>query len=154
MPGANDMNEDEYLQKRLEDQIAWYNKRSWANKQAFMTLRTVEIVAAAFIPLLSGYVRQPSPLQLIVGILGLVVAVIAGLLGLFQFQENWVTYRSTAEALKHEKFLYLTRAEPYDAGEPFRLLVQRIEGLISEEQAAWVQYSKGKPAAPARAGDA
>jgi hypothetical protein len=147
------MNEDEYLQKRLDDQIAWYSTRSRANKRAFMTLRTVEIVAAALIPLLSGYVKQLSALQIVSGTLGLVVAVIAGLLGLFQFQENWVTYRSTTEALKHEKFLYLTRAEPYDTDEPFRRLVQRVEGLISKEQAAWVQYGKGKPAPTAQGGN-
>src|SRR2546428_349798 len=139
MPGSIVMSEDEYLQKRVEEQIAWYSRRSRVNKQAFMTLRIIEIIAAALIPLLSGYVKQLNWLQFVVGVLGLIVAVIAGVLGLYQFQENWVTYRSTAEALKHEKFLYATRAEPYDAADSFRVFTQRVEGLISKEQAAWVQ---------------
>jgi hypothetical protein len=29
------------------------------------------------------------------------------------FQINWVLYRSTAEALIHEKYLYLSGAGPY-----------------------------------------
>lgn len=32
---------------------------------------------------------------------------------LFQFQQNWITYRATAEALKHEQFLFLSEAGPY-----------------------------------------
>jgi hypothetical protein len=31
---------------------------------------------------------------------------------LYQFQEHWITYRSTAEALKQECYLYLARAGP------------------------------------------
>ncbi|MHC6591591.1 DUF4231 domain-containing protein [Arthrobacter sp. C152] len=32
---------------------------------------------------------------------------------LYQFQERWITYRSTAAALKHERYLYLAKAGPY-----------------------------------------
>ncbi|HEY7555211.1 MAG TPA: DUF4231 domain-containing protein [Candidatus Binatia bacterium] len=75
----------------------------------------------------------------LVAALGLVIAVIAGILGLFQFQENWTSYRSTCEALKQEKFLFLTETEPYDHNEPFPLFVQRVEGLMAKEHSAWAQ---------------
>jgi len=32
---------------------------------------------------------------------------------LYQFHEHWVVYRSTAEALKHERYLHLAEATPY-----------------------------------------
>jgi hypothetical protein len=48
-----------------------------------------------------------------------------------------VLYRSTAEALKHEKFLFLSCAGPYATGDRQRVLAERLEGLISQEHARW-----------------
>jgi hypothetical protein len=57
---------------------------------------------------------------------------------LFQFQQNWTGYRATAEALKHEKFLYLSHASPYaDGSRRGAILAERVEGLVSQEHAAW-----------------
>jgi uncharacterized protein DUF4231 len=134
------MNEDEYMQTRVDGQIEWYNRKSEANQQWFRVLRIVEIVAAASIPLLAGYADTLAPIKLVVGTLGLLVAVIAGVLGLYQFQELWTGYRTTCEALKQEKYLFLTKTEPYDELEPFPLLVQRIENLISKEHSSWIQH--------------
>ena len=64
--------------------------------------------------------------------------VLEGFQQLFQFQQNWITYRATSEALKHEKFLYLTRAGPYrDSPAPDAVLAERVEGLVSQEHSAW-----------------
>jgi hypothetical protein len=54
---------------------------------------------------------------------------------LYQLQEHWISYRSTAEALKHKHSLYLARAGPYTREDRHRLLAERIEGLISQEHA-------------------
>jgi hypothetical protein len=50
--------------------------------------------------------------------------------------------------LKHEKFLFLTGAEPYNVAEPFGLFVNRVESLISKENTQWKLYMKNeqKPA--------
>lgn len=41
------------------------------------------------------------------------IVVFEGAQHLYQLQEDWISYRSTAEALKHERYLYLARAGPY-----------------------------------------
>jgi hypothetical protein len=52
---------------------------------------------------------------------------------LFQYQQNWITYRSTCESLKHEKYLYLSAAGSYaNALRPQALLSERVEGLVSQ----------------------
>jgi hypothetical protein len=61
-----------------------------------------------------------------------------GLQQLNQYQANWITYRSTCEALEHEKFLFLAKAGPYGAAADARvLLAERIESLVSQEHAKW-----------------
>ena len=66
-----------------------------------------------------------------------------GLQQLQQYQQNWTTYRSTCERLKHEKYLYLAQAGPYTkAPRPDALLAERVEGLVSQEHAAWVSQQQ------------
>ena len=104
------MNAEEYLKDRVEDQIVWYDSKSMKNQWWFKRLRLIEISAAATIPLLAGLVALdgPSLIPVVVGILGAMVAVIAGVLGLYQFEHRWTQYRTTSETLKKEKFLFLT----------------------------------------------
>ena len=71
--------------------------------------------------------------------MGVAVALITGLVTLYRFQENWIEYRTTAETLKHEKYLYLTRSAPYDGDNAFHRLVVTIESTISKETTAWSQ---------------
>ena len=65
------------------------------------------------------------------------VVVLEGLQQLNQWQSNWVLYRSTAEALKHERFLYLANAGPYRGRDRSRVLAEKVEGLVSQEHAKW-----------------
>lgn len=136
------MNEQDYLEQRVQDQISWYEARSASAQLWFKRLRSAEIVAAALIPLLAGYSAQSPAATATIGFLGALVAVIAGLLGLYQHQERWLNYRSTAEALKREKFLFLTRSTPYHEGEPFPRFVQNVESLMGQENTGWAKSSK------------
>jgi hypothetical protein len=129
------MEPEEYIEQRLNDQIVWYDRKSSANQRWFKRLRFAEIVAAATIPFLSGFAGNSLPIKIAIGALGVVVAVIASLLGLLQLQEHWIEYRATAESLRREKFLFLTQTEPYDKDDAFHLVVQRSKARLSKENA-------------------
>jgi Protein of unknown function (DUF4231) len=130
---------EEYIKQRLNDQISWYEHKSSTSQRWFKWLRFTEIVAAATIPFLSGFAGDSFPIKIAIGALGVIVAVIASLLGLLHLQEHWIEYRARAELLKKEKFLFLTQTEPYDKGDAFHLLVQHVEALLSKESIEWVQ---------------
>ena len=73
--------------------------------------------------------------------IGVGAVVLEGLQQLNQWQHNWITYRSTCEALRHEKYSYLGRSGSYDGmddTEAFKALVERTEALISTEHAKWI----------------
>src|SRR5205809_1237369 len=130
---------EEYIEQRLSDQIDWYDRKSGTNQRWFKRLRFGEIVAAAIIPFLSGFAGNSFSIKIAIGALGVVVAVIASLLGLLQLQEHWIEYRATAESLRKEKFLFLTQTEPYDKDDAFHRFVQRVESLLSKENTEWAQ---------------
>jgi len=133
------MDADTYLKERVEDQIVWYDRRSAFNKRWFISLRAVEIAAAATVPFLSGFTGNRW-IGVTVGIIGIIITLCAGVTHLCQFQERWIEYRTTAEALKKEKFLFVTKTEPYDGDDAFPILVQRMETLVSKENVTWAQY--------------
>jgi hypothetical protein len=123
-----------YAWNRLSDQLDWYDGKSAHHRVWFQRLKVLQIVAAAAIPVVAG----AGAGAWITGTLGASIVVLEGVQQLFQFQQNWLGYRATAEALKHEEFLYLSRAGPYhDAPTPKVLLAERVEDLVSQEHAAW-----------------
>jgi hypothetical protein len=120
---------------RLVDQLAWYDRKSVAAQRAFKRLKVIEVIIAAAVPVVAG-VRWPA---WVTAILGAAVVVLEAVQQLYQWQTNWVLYRSTAEALKHEKYLSLSGAGPYATADRLRLLAERVEGLVSQEHAKWTQ---------------
>ena len=133
----NNMNEAEINPAlgRLEEQCKWYSEKSAENKRWFQSLKVIEIVAAAVIPFAAGY----SGLTVLTGLLGVLIVVLEGLQGIYQFHDNWIAYRSTNEALKHEKYLWQAKAGPYkDAANPYAMFAERVESLVSIEHAKWV----------------
>ena len=139
------MDESEYIKDRLDDQINWYNKKSMKNQKAFKGFQLCLIILAAAIPLLSGFMAQekaPAILPYIIAALGFFVTIISAILGLYKFQEIWTSYRTTCETLQREKFLYLTKTDPYSDDNAFNELVERVEMLLSTERMSWAALMK------------
>jgi Protein of unknown function (DUF4231) len=136
---------DDPTWKRLEDAIDWYDRRSGENQRLYRWLKLLELAVAAALPVVAGI---GSPVW-VTGGLAAVVVVMEGAQHLFQFQEHWITYRSTAESLKHEHYLYLARAGPY-AGEDRRSrLATRTEALLSQEHVRWIAGQRNATSQPA-----
>ncbi len=87
--------------ERLEAQLSWYDTKSMWNQKWYKRLKVAEIIAAAIIPFAAGF----EGLGILTGILGVLIVIFIGIQSLNQYHDNWISYRSTAEQLKHEKYL-------------------------------------------------
>jgi hypothetical protein len=120
------------------------DRKSLNAQRAFKRIKVVEIVAAALIPFLAAL--NLTAVTWVMGGLGFLVTVLEGLLHVNQYQQNWITYRSTCESVKHEKYFYLGKAGPYaNATDPHALLAERIESLVSQEHAKWASLEQQQP---------
>jgi Protein of unknown function (DUF4231) len=130
---------------RLNDEIAWYDRKSNYNQRAFKLLKGWTIIAAALVPLLAAFgVRDVR----IASAIAASIAIVEGIQQLNQYQTNWILFRSTCESLKHENFLYLSSGGPYrNIENPLALLAERVEGLVSQEQAKWTS-AREEPVKP------
>ena len=136
---------------RLEDQITWYGHKSAFHKKYFYALKFVTLMAGAAIPLVSVLTLTERLSLILTAILGALIVVIEGLQQLYQLQTNWIMYRSTCEHLKHEKYLFMAGAGTYaNAHNPHGLLAERIESLVSQENARWtsIQVMGPSPRSP------
>lgn len=135
------IDQDTYIKERVDDQLSWYESKSSTNKNMYRRLAILEMSIALCIPFLTSYIDDLHPtLKYAVGILGVSIGLIAGLNTLMKYQENWVEYRTTAENLKQEKYLFMTKTGEYGKSDAFQRFVLRIEGILSKENSQWGNY--------------
>ena len=126
--------------ERLEDQIGWYDRKSRYAQRMYKGLKISQISAAALLPFLAAFDKIPP---WVAGGIGVLIVVLEGLQQLNRYHDLWSSYRSTCEALRHEKHFYLGKAGPYAAvATPDVLLVERVESMISQEHAKWTLVQK------------
>ncbi len=118
---------------RLDEQLTYYRCESRRAKRAYFRVKVVQIVVGATIPVLAAS-----------GVAGWITACVAaipvmaeGVQQLFQWHGNWLRARSTAEALKNEKFLYLAEAGPYAAATRRAIFAERVTALVAKETGDW-----------------
>ena len=128
-----------YMKCRVDDQMNWYDNKSIRNRKWFFRFQILTIVISALIPVISllSIHFDDLPTMLIAGTLGASVTAFAAVTSLCKFQDHWMTYRATCEALKHEKYLFRTKTEPYTDKDAYHRFVQRVEFLISQEHTNW-----------------
>lgn len=135
------MNSADYIKLRVEDQINWMEGKSKWNQSRYKVLKVIEIVAAAMIPLLVSYQGTMETLKTFLGVttglLGVLIVILSSIRQLYKYQENWLTYRTTLESLKRERFLFETGASPYDDALAFQKFVANIESLLAKENESW-----------------
>jgi hypothetical protein len=124
---------------RLNDQLDWYDKKSGDNQKRYKQIKVAQLVLAGSIPVFA--LVGDTWGRWVTAILGASVAILEGLQQLGQYNNLWVSYRATAEQLKHEKYLFLAHSGPYKGLKEegaLSLLAERVEERVSTEHAKWV----------------
>ena len=133
------MNLQEYITQRVDDQIKFLSNRSRLNKLWFTLLVTSQILLAAMLPVITN-AKLEFPLgitqNILVSSIGVLIVISTGLLNLNKYQEKWLNYRKTCEKLKQEKYVFLTRSTEYQI-DNISDFVSRIEGILGSENEEW-----------------
>jgi Protein of unknown function (DUF4231) len=149
MLGSNCVTEPEhdYIKETLEDQIKWHSGKARENKKKFHMLQIIIIITSTSVPV----VNTVSPTGYWLRITWLNIVIVTSLLQLHKYQENWIIYRTTAELLKKEKYLYLNSAGDYSGlglDERKKSLVERVELIVSSETSKY--FTIRKPERPSQ----
>jgi hypothetical protein len=126
---------DDYLSGRLEEQIAFYEKAAGRAKQMHVRLQSAIIVLSVMVPVAVSHPQEWSGWQrILVLAASLLLPAMTGLTSFRKYGETWISYRTTAELLKTEKYLFLTGSGRYrDNPNAFHDLVEAVEALLIAE---------------------
>jgi Protein of unknown function (DUF4231) len=135
------------VEQLLSGQISFYDHRAWQFRTAYRALKILQIVAAASIPVF----EIVKVWTWVVASLASLIVVLETIQQVFQLYQTWISYRVAGEALRRERNLYMATAGRYhDADDPVRLLAERIEELVAQEQNQWQALRESVQTAPTR----
>ena len=135
---------EDYIEKRYKKQLQYYEKHASDHRVKFYISQIVIIVTSALIPIINTIPTDNNAninaIKMASSIFGFIIIVATGFLQLTRSQENWISYRSTAELLKSEYNLFKMKSGDYsnekmgnDQTKREQLFVNRIETIISQE---------------------
>jgi hypothetical protein len=141
-----------YFESVLEDQRNWYEAKAGQYKYKHLFFAIAVIVTGALISVIQVFADRPWVAGA-TALLGAAVTVFRAIDTLVRPNETWQAYRKAAEGMKREYRLYINNAGDYrgvaDEEAAYRLLVERVETVITEEQQLfWQNHSvaAGEPA--------
>lgn len=138
------MEAKEYVSGRLENQIKWYSNKSSKCQKWYKWLNGYAYFFALLLAPMGYYIEQQFYLRQGMAIIGIIIAILNFFKSQNKYHENWINYRTTAELLKHEKFLFLAKAGEYDSADAYKKLVERTESIISSENIDWARIHNEK----------
>ncbi|RKR05592.1 uncharacterized protein DUF4231 [Flavobacterium sp. 90] len=131
---------ENYIIQRVDDQIRYYSIASSRNRLLYLTIMTFQIFLGAYLPILTR-VSLSLNIDLQISLIGAFIIILTGLQGIGNFKEKWVLYRKTAEKIKQEKFKFLTIPDKYKEEEFFNF-VRKIEEIFASENNEWIDSAK------------
>ncbi len=135
---------DYYFRTVLDGQREWYSKGAGKQKRRYLAFAICVIVLGALISLLQ-VLDTAAWVRYLTAALGAAVSISRAVDALLRPGETWQAYRKASEGMKREYRLYLNNADAYagaeDEASAYRLLVERVETLIAEEQQLFWQVS-------------
>ena len=144
------INDEKYIAERLDSQMNWYDRKSSENKKKYKRIKRAEAVIAALIPVVITFgafkIVQENDLgvylQVLAALAGVALVIMNSFLELDEHYKLWKEYRVTCEMMRHERYMYMTRSEPYDEADAFPRLVEKIEAILNSETQRWKQIDK------------
>ena len=135
---------DEYLTKRYQDQINYYEKASARNQQKYKNYQWLLILLSTLTTILAALPNGKFELKYIIVLTSGIVTILSTALKTFQYQELWLSYRKTIEQLKPEIYYYQLHVGDYSQPGVDRetLFVSRVEGILGKEHEAWPIFKK------------
>jgi Protein of unknown function (DUF4231) len=139
---------DYYFLTVLENQQEWYTVKAVTQKRRHLFFALSVIILGALISCLQA-IEAAAWVRYLTASLGASVSVFRAVDALLRPGETWQGYRKASENMKREFRLYVNNADVYSvvSGEDaaYRLLVERVETVLAEEQQLFWQFQTKNP---------
>ena len=122
------------LWQELVAVFGWYDSAATRSRLLYQGLKLTAITLGAVVTVLAA---TGAPSALTASLAGSVV-VMEGAQQMFQFHPNWISYRESAEKLRHQAFRYVAGVSPFDDPATRRArLAASLRDATTKESATW-----------------
>ena len=130
--------DDTAIKKYLADDYAkaacFYDERAAQSKRWYRGLSTYLIVIAALLTPLVAFAPDHVGWRIISAVLSATIVISTGLLAHLKCHENWLSYRSSWDALERERRSFETKTGSYGSvADTGALFVERVEAVLAGE---------------------
>lgn len=133
-------NFQEFYEDFYKDQFEWYDDKAVNNKNYYRVMKVIEIALAAALPIAAtifAVTREPSWQWAIIVFAALLI-IVEALEWNLNYQKKWMNYRTTAEGLRREEYMFKMGTGEYDGSDdPEKLFAERVLALTSREHRYW-----------------
>jgi hypothetical protein len=140
--GVSEMveNFDEFYEDFYEPQFQWYDDKAVSNKRYHRLIKIAQITLASFLPVAVSLFPVTSnefwKNAIIVAAVALII--LEALESYLNYQKKWMNYRTTAEGLRREEYMFKTKTGEYEGvDDPEKVFVERVMALTSQENRYW-----------------
>jgi hypothetical protein len=145
LPDIVDLRPDDPVRQNVDQSIIWFDQNARRSMHAHFTLRTLQIILAAAIPvtqvLWTGLGARASA-----AILGALVAVVQGIDILHHYGQHYIAWRNTAQQLRRERYLFSIHAASYanppQGYDARRLLAEHVDSITAAESHQWLAFQE------------
>lgn len=128
----------DFYENRYKNQLNWLNSKSAHYKKLYCWGQFVVIVCSTSVPFLikSGFPCSEN----ISALVSLIAAILGGLLFAFAPFKLWQQYRTTAEALVSEYWMFKCGLDKYEKAEnPEKMFAENVQAILKAEHVNWVK---------------
>ncbi len=127
-----------FLKKRYEDQLQWFEAKAAAQKRRYHVLQTSVVVISSSMPVM--VTMMPPTQNWITASASVMLALGTALLKMLHLPEAWINYRDTAQALRQEQSWMEFQTGVYaelDPASARRKFIDRVEDILLKESGTW-----------------
>ncbi len=130
----------DYIDNRLKNQIEYYRKTSKACQRKYKIISILNIILSAIIPSISLMTDLNNYVKYVVAIIGSTSAICTSIIYFCKYKERWLQSRITLELIKSELAKYNTHTCQYrnlNFEDCYNLLVENCEQYLCQEHSEW-----------------
>jgi hypothetical protein len=127
----------EYVSTRYKQLIDFYDKRAVQNKSGYRACSVFVIGVSGLLSPLIG-TGSLAEHKMTGALLSASIVIASAIMAHFQFNENWLTYRATWDALQREPYFRSAGLAEYQgSADRNSTFVSRVEAIASREGSQW-----------------
>lgn len=132
------------LPAAVHERVSWYEKQVRRQRIGFYASEILIVLLSAAIPASAAVGASTA----VLGVLGALVVVAAGMRQLFRWGENWIRASGSLSTLHGEVVRWSHSAAPYqDPADAGAVLAARIEAIVLAETSDWATTRRAALAA-------